>query len=117
LRFWRNTAIAALAPGTTYTTANGIPGYEWDEELHNGFRPAGLIDLSSTTINITPDLLLDYGATFGVGTVPWSCGMDPMWCVPALIISPYTVPLSVRFGAISCAKNALNRPCVSLTDP
>ena len=97
LRFWRNTAIASLAPGATYTTRAGILGYEWDQELDNGFRPAGLIDLSSTTLSVSPDYLLDYGANygsgtathnlalyrassgslvFGAGTVQWSWGLD-----------------------------------------
>ncbi len=72
LRFWRNTAIAKLAAGSTYTFGNGTLGYEWDEELDNGFRPAGLIDLSSTTVNVTPDFLLDYGATYGAGSATHS---------------------------------------------
>ncbi|MBV9073275.1 MAG: Ig-like domain-containing protein [Acidobacteria bacterium] len=97
LRFWRNTAVAKLSPGATYTSGNGTLGYEWDEELDNGFRPAGLIDLSSTTLDVSPDLLLDYGATqgngtathnlalyraasgalvFGAGTVQWSWALD-----------------------------------------
>ena len=33
-----------LSPGT------GTLGYEWDIDLDNGFRPAGLFDLSSTTV-------------------------------------------------------------------
>ena len=30
-------------------------GYEWDEDLDNGFRPAGLVDLSSTTVAGLPE--------------------------------------------------------------
>ena len=42
-------------------------GYEWDSSPDNGFRPAGLIDLSTTTLNVTTNLL-DYGNTVGSGT-------------------------------------------------
>ena len=42
--------MATLAPGTTGTLPQGILGYEWDTDVDNGFRPAGLFDLSSTTL-------------------------------------------------------------------
>ena len=48
LRFWRNTSIASGNGGTL----TSLLGYEWDSDLDNGFRPAGLIDLSSTTRNV-----------------------------------------------------------------
>ena len=57
LRFWRNTSIASGNGGTL----TRLLGYEWDSDLDNGFRPAGLIDLSSTTRNVGT-LLLDNGA-------------------------------------------------------
>ena len=96
LRLWRNTAIASLAPGTSYQFAPGTLGYEWDQDTDNGFRPAGLIDLSSTTVTV-PALLQDYGGAyaagtathsltmyraasgalvFGAGTVQWAWGLD-----------------------------------------
>ncbi|AGA31260.1 DUF4082 domain-containing protein [Singulisphaera acidiphila] len=96
LRFWRNTSIATLQPGQTATLANGTLGYEWDEDLDNGARPAGLIQLSSTTENV-PQRIQDYGNDFGpatathsltlyradsgalvfaAGTVQWSFGLD-----------------------------------------
>lgn len=67
MRFWRNTSVAALAPNATATLPFGTLGYEWDEDLDNGFRPAGLIRLSTTTVNGAP-ILTDYGSTFGSGT-------------------------------------------------
>jgi hypothetical protein len=97
MRFWRNTTVATLAPGTTATLPKGTLGYEWDEDLDNGARPAGTIDLSTTTQALTSDLLLDQGGTygagtathhltlyrapsgalvFGAGTVQWSWGLD-----------------------------------------
>ncbi len=74
-------------------------GYEWDEDLDNGFRPGGLIRLSSTTENVPEKLLQGYGAygdfgpgvathaltlyrhssgalVFSAATVQWSWGLD-----------------------------------------
>ncbi|MDQ1457860.1 MAG: hypothetical protein QOH28_3480, partial [Actinomycetota bacterium] len=48
LRLWRNTRITNLEGGATL--AGGTLGYEWNEDLDNGSRPAGEIDLSSTTV-------------------------------------------------------------------
>jgi len=97
MRFWRNTSIATLAPGQTATLPGGTLGYEWDEDIDNGFRPAGLFHLSTASYTLTTDLLLDYGETygagiathnmtmyrapsgalvFGAGTVQWSWGLD-----------------------------------------
>ncbi|WP_051241633.1 N,N-dimethylformamidase beta subunit family domain-containing protein [Azohydromonas australica] len=97
MRFWRNTGIATLAAGTTATLPTGVLGYEWDADLDNGARPPGLIRLSQTTLT-TGGALLDYGSTFGTGTVThrltlyrhasrawvfgagtiqWSWGLDP----------------------------------------
>src|SRR5882672_2747421 len=68
MRFWRNTSIANLGSGQTATLPPGSLGYEWDSDLDNGARPAGLFDLSTATYNLTTDLLLDYGATYGAGS-------------------------------------------------
>jgi hypothetical protein len=54
MRLWRNTSIANLAPGASATLPFGTLGYEWDEDLDNGFRPAGLVRLSSTTVQRRP---------------------------------------------------------------
>ena len=52
--FWRNTSVANLAAGTDGDARRPASlGYEWDEDLDNGFRPAGLIHLSSTTSTST----------------------------------------------------------------
>jgi uncharacterized protein YjiK/methionine-rich copper-binding protein CopC len=68
MRFWRNTSIAALGGNQTATLPAGVLGYEWDVDTDNGFRPAGLVRMSTTTVNISSDYLLDYGSTFGAGT-------------------------------------------------
>ena len=42
--------------------ASGNLGYEWDVDTDNGFRPAGLMDMSSTTDN-GAEVFTDYGST------------------------------------------------------
>ncbi len=71
LRFWRNTSISNLPPGGGTTLPSGVLGYEWDEDLDNGFRPAGLIRLSTTNAATSLELK-DYGSTYGTGTVTHS---------------------------------------------
>jgi hypothetical protein len=118
LRLWRNTAIASMSPGDTTTITAGcscILGHEFDEDLDNGFRPAGVIKLSETTTTVS-QLLQDYGTTYGngtaihnltlyratsgarvfaTGTVNWSWGLDGHHdvntSVPSLIIQQATV--------------------------
>src|SRR5882762_9648654 len=94
MRFWRNTSIASLAPGQAATLPAGVLGYEWDVDTDNGFRPAGLVPLSTTTLNVSTCVvgytiagctathqLTFYRASsralvFGAGTVQWSWGLD-----------------------------------------
>ena len=52
LRFWRNTNVAKTAAGKTASLVQNYLGYEWDESPDNGFRPAGLFHLSSTTLAV-----------------------------------------------------------------
>jgi hypothetical protein len=96
LRLWRGTTVAQQAPGTTMSLTPDTLGYEWDEDLDNGARPAGLVDLSSATFGVGQKLQ-DYGSNygsgtathrltlyraasgalvFGAGTVQWSWGLD-----------------------------------------
>jgi Domain of unknown function (DUF4082)/Bacterial Ig-like domain/Bacterial Ig domain len=96
MRFWRNTSVATLASGQSATLPVGTLGYEWDADLDNGFRPPGLVRLSSTTLTIN-GVLQDNGSTygsgtlnhaltlyrhssgarvFGAGTIQWSWGLD-----------------------------------------
>jgi hypothetical protein len=72
MRFWRNTAVANLSPGSVATISAGcdcIVGYEWDEDLDNGQRPAGLFHLSTTTESVSAVILdIFVGASIGPGT-------------------------------------------------
>ena len=45
----------------------GLLGHEWDEDVDNGWRPAGLQRLSETTVD-NVQVIQDYGATFDSGT-------------------------------------------------
>src|SRR5207237_7611431 len=65
-RLWRDTSVAALAAGTTAVFPPGTLGYEWDEDIDNGARPAGLAQLSSATYNVG-QRLIDYGNTSSPG--------------------------------------------------
>jgi hypothetical protein len=100
LRLWRGTAAAGQPQGSVTTLTPGTVGYEWDEDVDNGARPPGLVDLSTTQAGVVQKLL-DYGHTFGngdathhvtlyrdtngpgpdalvfgAGTVQWSWGLD-----------------------------------------
>ncbi|MEQ1955488.1 DUF4082 domain-containing protein [Mesorhizobium yinganensis] len=96
LRFWRNTDVAELQEGETHSLVQNLLGYEWDSDVENGFRPAGLINMSLSTVSVD-SYLRDYGTTvgsadvthsltmyraesgalvFGAGTVFWSWGLD-----------------------------------------
>ncbi|WP_026282681.1 DUF4082 domain-containing protein [Rhizobium sp. 2MFCol3.1] len=96
LRFWRNTDVASLQPGESFSLVQNLLGYEWDSDVENGFRPAGLINLSLSSVSVDT-YLRDYGTTigsaiathsltmyraesgalvFGAGTVFWSWGLN-----------------------------------------
>jgi hypothetical protein len=65
-RLWRNTTVATQLPGQIATVGPGTVGYEWDEDLNNGFRPSGLIRLSTNTVNVI-NYLQDHGSTYAPG--------------------------------------------------
>src|SRR5258708_2894161 len=66
LALWRNTAVAKLQPGQTYTMPPETLGYEWDSDVDNGFRPPGEIDMSRTCANVS-QLLLTVNEQIGTG--------------------------------------------------
>ena len=61
MRFWRNTGVATLGTGRRRPPSAPTLGYEWDEDLDNGFRPAGVFRLSRPPAR--GDRLQDYGST------------------------------------------------------
>ncbi|MFF7238849.1 DUF4082 domain-containing protein [Streptomyces collinus] len=68
-RIWRNTSVAGLGSGQTATFPTGTLGYEWDSDLDNSTRPAGAIDVSSTTVDVNDGKLrMDWGNVYGNGT-------------------------------------------------
>ncbi|MCT9931983.1 DUF4082 domain-containing protein [Planotetraspora sp. A-T 1434] len=97
MRLWRNSNLASRATlGLSTTLPDGTLGYEWDEDVDNGSRPAGLFHMSSTTVSV-PAKVQDWGSNvaadtathsltmyrapsgalvFGAGTVQWSWGLD-----------------------------------------
>jgi Domain of unknown function (DUF4082)/Fibronectin type III domain/Bacterial Ig domain len=68
LRFWRNTGVANLQSGQTETLAPETLGYEWDQDVDNGFRPSGEFDMSSTT-ETPPQVMDDYQENLAALTV------------------------------------------------
>ena len=107
LRFWRNTNISGLGPGQVATLPTGTLGFEWDQDVDNGFRPAGLIDLSSTTLNVNGFFLVDYGNTFGPGTATHSLTLYKA-ASGALVFGAGTVQWS--WGLDSDHRNGNNPP-------
>ncbi len=97
LRFWRNTAVANLQAGQTATLSQYTVGYETDEDVDNGSRPAGLMDMSATTFSTEEHVTVPWGTVvgpgssthsitlyraasgalvFAAGSVQWSWGLD-----------------------------------------
>jgi len=94
LRFWRNiTAITSLQPGQTATLAANTLGYEWDADLDNGFRPNGLMQMSSRTVT-NSQVLQDNGSNYGNGTVTHSLTLYRHPTSGALVFGAGTVQWS-----------------------
>jgi hypothetical protein len=94
-RLWRNTGLSSMGGSSTALAPHTV-GYETDEDVDNGFRPAGEVDLS-TTVFQSPQRLQDFGTNvlpgttthhltlyrapsgalvFGAGTIQWAWGLD-----------------------------------------
>ena len=124
LRIWQNTRIAELTSGSASLGSETL-GYEWGEALENGHQPAGLIRMSSTTMD-APEKILDFGSivgpgtathtltlykhnsgalVFAAGTVQWSWGLDsqhdrggPAAHVPDQAMQQATITLFADMG-------------------
>ncbi|ANZ42274.1 hypothetical protein BBK82_46470 [Lentzea guizhouensis] len=97
MRLWRHTPLASMTTGS-YSFKPGTLGYEWDSVEDNGFQPAGVAQLSRTTVTMDGQYVLQNhgdryasgtkthaltlykhasGAlVFGAGTVQWAWGLD-----------------------------------------
>jgi len=96
MRLWRDTSLDSQTAGSKTELAPHTVGYESNEDLPNGFRPPGLIHLSTTTGDI-PEYLQDFGnqvapgstthhttlykassgaSVFSAGSVQWTWGLD-----------------------------------------
>ena len=51
----------------TIVLMEGLLGHEWDVDIDNGWRPAGLQRMSETTIH-NVQRVMDAGATFDTGS-------------------------------------------------
>ncbi len=119
MRFWRNTSVANLTGSQTATLGDYVLGYEWDEDIDNGFRPAGLFHLSTTTVNVS-SYIQDYGSTyapgtathhmtlyrassgalvFGAGTIQYSWGLDSYHDGPATSDDPVMQQATINLFA------------------
>ncbi|MFC3898834.1 DUF4082 domain-containing protein [Lentzea rhizosphaerae] len=98
MRLWRHTDLQSLASGATYSFKPGTLGYEWNSVEDNGFQPAGVAQLSRTTVDMQGYFVLknhgdEYGSgtkthaityyrhssgslVFAAGTVQWAWGVD-----------------------------------------
>jgi hypothetical protein len=140
MRFWRNTSIANLQPGQVATLPTYTLGYEWDEVVDNGQTPPGLIEMSTTTADVS-QLLQDYGNTyapgtathhltlyrtpsgalvFAAGTIRWSWGLDGVHDEPASTPSQdmqqATVNLFADMGVQPSTLQAALVPATKSTD-
>ena len=130
LRFWRNTEVAKLKEGEQVVLGNGILGHEWDEDLDNGFRPAGLIRMSETPVDgvafpqdyatvydpgsATHALTLYRASSgalvFGAGTVQYAWGLDNFHDNPTArgnSTNPYSNRVSVDpYGPVKAIQQA-----------
>lgn len=66
MRLWRHTSLASLPEGGSAELAPHTVGYESNEDVDNGFRPEGLIRLS-TTVGQVPEYLQDFGNVVAPG--------------------------------------------------
>ena len=75
MRFWRNTSVASVKPEEKVIFAPGTLGFEWHEDLDNGFRPKGTIRLSTSTYDIRDNKLLKPGPNYGGQTTDYGNGI------------------------------------------
>lgn len=118
LRQWRGTKLATMMPNERTVLFRGILGHEMDEDIDNGFRPAGLIRLSETEVENCM-YIQDFGSTFdsgsathhlvmyrapsgaivfGAGTVQWGWALDGNHDSESGVPAPVVNHLNTRVG-------------------
>jgi hypothetical protein len=136
-RLWRSTSLATLATGTSAQLAPHTVGYESNEDLDNGFRPAGLIRLSTTTGPVA-QYLQDYGNTvkagttthnttlyraasgalvFSAGTVQWTWGLDQEHDGPGAPADPRMQQAQINLLADMGAQPGTRDPALAPATP
>ena len=73
MRFWRNTSVANLTGSQRATLGDYVLGYEWNEDIDNGFRPAGLFHLSTTTVDVSGLIARTYNGVVDDRRKPLRC--------------------------------------------
>ena len=96
-RLWRHTNLTSIPSGDSVELSPHTVGYESDEDADNGFRPPGMIRLSTTTGDVGQVLQDDFGIkvapgqtthnmtlyradsgalVFSAGTIQYTWGLD-----------------------------------------
>ena len=104
LRIWRNTGLASQSTGQSTALAPHTVGYESNEDLDNGFRPAGPIDMSTVSASVPAELRVDFGTghcgghddaphhpvqgasgalVLSAGTIQWAWGLTTITTAPS----------------------------------
>jgi len=139
-RFWRSSTVADLSQQNADEQSEavllkGVLGHEFDEDIDNGFRPAGLARLSHTTVDNVV-YLQDHGGTFdsgsathsltlyraasgalvfGAGTCQWSWGLDGHHDSPAGVPPHLGNPYVTRVGSdLAAPDRAVQQATVNL---
>ncbi|MEX5631248.1 DUF4082 domain-containing protein [Parafrankia sp. FMc2] len=98
MRFWRDTGVDDLTGNEVATLAPSTLAYEWETDIDNGFRPAGLFQVAHSDVPDAVSVVKDaYGnvvepgsamhamtmyradsgaLVFSSGTIQWSWGLD-----------------------------------------
>src|SRR5205807_4096333 len=130
---------ANLQSGQSQTITAGcfcIIGNEWNEDLDNGFRPAGLMDLSSSTYAVS-GRIQDNGSSFaagtathsltlyrhssgalvfGAGSVQWVWGLDPNHDVNGPDVGAASSDINIRQATLNLLADMGVQPATPQAD-
>jgi hypothetical protein len=114
MRFWRNTSVAQQQPGQVAALGAGcncVIGYELDEDVDNGFRPAGVFHLSTTFLVVSDLLQPTYPLNFGPGVITHSL---TLYRTPsgALVFDAGTIDYALALDGDSFFKTSTPDPSI-----